>query len=334
MKLETAMRAAIITRPGGPEVLEVREVPTPKPVADQVLVRVHAAGLNRADILQRRGHYPPPPGAPQDIPGMEFAGDIIDVGPEARHWQTGQRVFGIAAAGCYAEYLVAHERAVAEFPANLSWIEAGSIPEVFITAHDALWKQATLRPCETVLIHAVGSGVGIAAAQLARALNAIPYGTSRTADKLERARKLGMEDGVVLDASLSALAPAVDRWTAKRGMDVVLDCVGGPYVTASVKVLAPHGRLIMISQSAGSTAELDLRAVMLRRLTLRGTTLRMRPLEEKITATRAFAQECVPLFARGVLRTIVDSEFPLDQVQAAHARLESNQTFGKVVLRL
>jgi len=334
MKLETAMRAAIITRPGGPEVLEVREVSTPKPVADQVLVRVHAAGLNRADILQRRGHYPPPPGAPQDIPGMEFAGEIVDVGPEARHWQTGQRVFGIAAAGCYAEYLVAHERAVAEFPANLSWIEAGSIPEVFITAHDALWKQATLRPSETVLIHAVGSGVGIAAVQLARALNAIPYGTSRTADKLERARKLGMEDGVVLDASLSALAPAVDRWTAKRGMDVVLDCVGGPYVTASVKVLAPHGRLIMISQSAGSTAELDLRAVMLRRLTLRGTTLRMRPLEEKITATRAFAQECVPLFARGVLRTIVDSEFPLDQVQAAHARLESNQTFGKVVLRL
>ena len=328
------MRAAIITRPGGPEVLEVREVPTPRPAADQVLVRVHAAGLNRADILQRRGHYPAPPGAPQDIPGMEFAGEIAEVGPEARLWQKGQRVFGIAAAGCYAEYLVAHERALAECPANLSWIEAGSIPEVFITAHDALWKQAALRPCETVLIHAVGSGVGIAAVQLARAMNAIPYGTSRTADKLDRARELGMEDGVTLDASLAALGPAVDGWTAKRSVDVVLDCVGGPYVTASVKVLAPHGRLIMISQSAGPTAELDLRAVMPRRLTLRGTTLRMRPLEEKIMATRAFAVECVPLFARGVLRTVIDSEFPLDQVQAAHARLESNQTFGKVVLRM
>jgi len=315
-------------------VLEVREVPTPKPAADQVLVRVHAAGLNRADILQRRGHYPAPPGAPQDIPGMEFAGEIAEVGPEARLWRKGQRVFGIAAAGCYAEYLVAHERALAEVPANLSWIEAGSIPEVFITAHDALWKQAALRPCETVLIHAVGSGVGIAAVQLARAMNAIPYGTSRTADKLDRARKLGMEDGVTLDASLAALASAVEGWTAKRGVDVVLDCVGGPYVTASVKVLAPHGRLIMISQSAGSSAELDLRTALPRWLTLRGTTLRMRPLEEKILATRAFAVECVPLFARGALRTIIDSEFSLDQVQAAHARLESNQTFGKVVLRM
>jgi len=328
------MRAAIITRPGGPEVLEVREVPTPKPAADQVLVRVHAAGLNRADILQRRGHYPPPPGASQDIPGMEFAGEVAELGPEAREWQKGQRVFGIAAAGCYAEYIVMHERALAEVPPNLSWTEAGSIPEVFITAHDALWKQAGLRPSETVLIHAVGSGVGIAAVQLARAMNAIPYGTSRTADKLDHARKLGMEDGVVLDASLSALAPAVERWTAKRGIDVVLDCVGGPYVTASVKAMAPHGRLIMISQSAGSTAELDLRTALPKWLTLRGTTLRMRPLEGKIAATRAFAAEVVPLLARGVLRTVIDREFPLDQVQAAHARLESNQTFGKVVLTL
>ena len=328
------MRAAIITRPGGPEVLEVRDVPTPKPAADQVLVRVRAAGLNRADILQRRGHYPPPPGVSQDVPGMEFAGEVAELGPEARQWQKGQRVFGIAAAGCYAEYLVAHERALAEVPPNLNWIEAGSIPEVFITAHDGMWKQAGLRPSETVLIHAVGSGVGIAAVQLARAINAIPYGTSRTADKLDRARELGMEDGVQLDASLAALAPSVERWTSKRGVDVVLDCVGGPYVTASVKALAPHGRLILISQSAGPTAELDLRAMMPKWLTVRGTTLRMRPLEEKISATRAFAAEVVPLFARGVLRTIIDSEFPLDQVQAAHARLESNETFGKVVLTL
>ena len=328
------MRAAVIIRPGGPEVLEVREIPTPKPAADQVLVRVHAAGLNRADILQRRGHYPAPPGAPQDIPGMEFAGEVAELGPEARLWQKGQRVFGIAAAGCYAEYLSAHERALAEIPPNLSWIEAGSIPEVFITAHDALWKQAALRPSETVLIHAVGSGVGIAAVQLVRAMNAIPYGTSRTADKLDRARKLGMEDGVQLDASLAALAPAIERWTVKRGVDVVLDCVGGPYITASVRALAPHGRLIMISQSAGATAEIDLRALMPKRLTLRGSTLRMRPLEEKIMATRAFAAEVVPLFARGAVRTVIDSEFPLDQVQAAHARLESNETFGKIVLKL
>ncbi len=265
---------------------------------------------------------------------MEFAGEVADLGPQARLWQKGQRVFGIAAAGCYAEYLIAHERALAEIPPNLSWLEAGSIPEVFITAHDALWMQAALRPSETVLIHAVGSGVGIAAVQLVRAMNAIPYGTSRTADKLDRSRKLGMEDGVQLDASLAGLGPAIERWTGKRGVDVVLDCVGGPYVTVSVRALSPHGRLVMISQSAGPTAELDLRALMPKRLTLRGSTLRMRPLEEKIMATRAFAAEVVPLFARGVLRTVIDSEFPLEQVQAAHARLESNETFGKVVLRV
>ena len=328
------MRAVVITRPGGPEVLEVREVPTPAPAADQVLVRVHAAGLNRADLLQRRGHYPPPPGAPQDIPGMEFAGEIAATGPEARLWKIGQRVFGITAAGAYAEYLLMHERALVEIPENLSWVEAGSIPEVFITAHDALWKQAALRPSETVLIHAVGSGVGIAAVQLARALNAIPYGTSRTADKLARARELGMEDGVQLDASLSALGPAVERWTAKRGVDVVLDCVGGTYVNPSLRALAMHGRIVVISTSGGAQADVDLRPVMSRRLMLRGSTLRMRPLEEKIMATRAFAAEVVPLFARGVLRTVLDSEFPLGQAQAAHARLESNATFGKVVLRV
>jgi NADPH2:quinone reductase len=328
------MRAVIITRPGGPEVLEVREVPTPSPSADYVLVRVHAAGLNRADILQRRGHYPAPPGSSQDIPGMEFAGEVAALGPDARMWRVGQRVFGIAAAGCYAEYLVAHERVLMEVPANLNWVEAGSIPEVFITAHDALWKQAALRPSETVLIHAVGSGVGVAAVQLARAIQAIPYGTSRTADKLSRARHLGMEDGVALGDTLSALPAAVERWTSSRGVDVVLDAVGGKYVTASVHALALHGRLLMISQSAGSTAEFDLRTALPRRLTLRGTTLRMRPLEEKIQATRAFAEEVVPLFTRGLLRTVIHCEFPLDQVREAHACLESNQTFGKVVLKL
>jgi len=328
------MRAVVITRPGGPEVLEVREVPTPQPFADQVLVRVRAAGLNRADLLQRRGHYPPPPGVPQDIPGMEFAGEVAALGPEARLWREGQRVFGITAAGAYAEYLLAHERALVEVPANLSWTEAGSIPEVFITAHDALWKQAALRPCEAVLIHAVGSGVGVAAVQLVRALDAMPYGTSRTREKLDRARALGMEDGVQLDETLSALPAVVERWTAGRGFDVILDCVGGDYASASVRSLALHGRLVMISTSAGAKADLDLRAVLSRRLTLRGSTLRMRPLEEKILATRAFAAEVVPLFARGVLKTVLDSEFPLDQIQAAHTRLESNQPFGKVVLRI
>jgi putative PIG3 family NAD(P)H quinone oxidoreductase len=328
------MKAIVITRPGGPEVLEIRERPNPQPTGEQVLVRVRAAGLNRADLLQRAGHYPAPAGAPADIPGLEFAGEIVSLGPEARLWREGQRVFGLAGGGAYAEYLTVHERTLAEIPPNLNWTEAAAIPEAFITAQDALWKQAALRPGEVLLVQAVGSGVGLAAVQLARAINAIPYGTSRTAEKLERAREFGMEDGVHLAASLDALQPAVERWTGGRGVDVVCELVGGAYVPASIHALAPHGRLIVISSGAGSKVELDLRLLMSRRLTIRGTVLRARPLEEKIAAARAFAQELVPLFARGVLRPVVDREYALAETVAAHARLESNQTFGKVVLRV
>ncbi len=328
------MKVIVITRPGGPEVLEVRERPNPKPIGEQVLVRVRAAGLNRADLLQRGGHYPPPPGAPADIPGLEFAGEIAGLGPEARLWREGQRVFGLAGGGAYAEYLVVHERTLAEIPPNLNWTQAAVIPEAFITAQDALWKQAALRPGESLLVHAVGSGVGLAAVQLARAINAVPYGTSRTGEKLRRAREFGMQDGVQLSGSVDALQPAVERWTSGRGVDVVCELVGGPYVPASIRALALHGRLIVISSGAGSKVELDLRPLMSRRLTVRGTVLRARPLEEKIAVARAFAAEVVPLFARGVLRPVVDREYPLAEAAAAHARLESNQTFGKVVLRV
>jgi len=328
------MKAIVISSPGGPDVLKLRDVPTPHPSADQVLVRVRAAGLNRADLLQRAGHYPAPPGFPQDIPGLEFAGEVAELGPDVRLWKPGQRVFGITGGGAYAEFIIVHERTLAEIPPNLDWVEAASIPEVFITAHDALWKQAELQPSETVLVHAVGSGVGLAAVQLARAINAVPYGTSRTHDKLQRAREYGMQDGVELRESLDPLQAAVERWTRGRGVDVVIELVGGNYVAASIRAMALYGRMIVISSSAGPNAQLDLRPLMTRRLSIRGTTLRARPLEEKIAATRAFADEVVPLFARGVLQTVIDAQFPLEQAAAAHARLESNQTFGKVVLRL
>ena len=328
------MKAVVISSPGGPEVLELREVATPQPAADQVLVRVRAAGVNRADLLQRAGHYPPPPGSPLDIPGLEFAGEVAELGPEARLWKPGKRVFGITGGGAYAEFLVAHERTLAEIPPNLDWIQAASIPEAFITAHDALWKQAALRPSETVLIHAVGSGVGLAAVQLARAIGSVPFGTSRTHDKLQRARQYGMEDGVELRESLDPLPPAVERWTGGRGINVVMDIVGGNYVGASLRALASHGRIVVISSAGGAVAQIDLRLLMTRRLMIRGTVLRARPLEEKIAATRAFADEVVPLFAHEILRTVVEAQFPLEQAAAAHARLESNRTFGKLVLRL
>ncbi len=328
------MKAIVITRPGGVEVLELRDVPTPQPASGQVLVRVMASALNRADVLQRQGRYPALPGAPADIPGIEFAGEVAALGTEAGRWRVGQRVFGITGGGGHAEYLVTHQQTLAEVPANLTWTEAAAVPEAFLTAHDALWQQASLQPSERVLIHAVGSGVGLAAVQLVRARGAVPYGTARTVQKISRARKYGLEDGVTLRDSLDPLAARVAEWTSGRGFDVVLDLLGGDYVAASISALGLKGRLLLVGTLAGARAELDLRAVLSKRLRLIGTVLRSRPLEEKIAATRAFAAEVVPLLAKGTLRAVVDSEFPLAEIRAAHQRMESNETFGRVVIRI
>jgi putative PIG3 family NAD(P)H quinone oxidoreductase len=328
------MRAAVITAPGGPEVLEIRDLPRPEPEGEQILVRVRASALNRADLLQRAGKYPAPPGAPADVPGIEFAGEIVSAGRDARLWREGDRVFGITGGGAHAEYLVAHERAVAAIPDALSWTDAAAVPEVFLTAHDALWVQAGLRPSERVLIHAVGSGVGLAAVQLARAIGAVPYGDARTADKVERAREYGLEDGVALGDDLSPLEEAVKRWTMGAGVDVVLDLVGGPYVKASVDALGLEGRLMLVGTVAGGRAELELGKALGKRLRIVGTVLRARPIEEKIDATRRFAAEVVPLFERGLLRPVVDEVFELDRIADAHERLASNETFGKVVVRV
>ena len=328
------MQAVVITAAGGPEVLELRDVPQPEPAADEVLVCVHATALNRADLLQRQGHYPAPRGVPPDIPGLEFAGEVTACGARAKLWAPGQRVFGLVAGGAYAEYLIAHERTLAELPANLDFIAAAAVPEAFITAQDALWTQAQLRPGERVLIHAVGSGVGLAAVQLISAIGAQPYGTSRSPDKIERAREFGLADGCVINDPAADLPPQVKRWTSGAGFHVVLELVGGAYIPASIAALGNKGRLILVGSMAGAKAEINIAAVMSRRLLIRGTVMRARPLEEKIEAARSFATQVVPLLARGVLRPTVDRVFPLGQVREAHAYLESGSSFGKVVLRV
>ena len=340
------MKAVWIARFGGPEALEVRSVPRPQICADQVLVRVRAAALNRADLLQRQGKYPAPPGFPQEIPGMEFAGEVAEVGPQVRLWKPGQRVFGLTGGGAQAQYLVTPENLLAEIPENLTWTEAAAIPEAFITAHDALWKQAELRPGETVLIHAVGSGVGLAAVQLTSAMQATAYGSSRTPEKIEQARQFGLKDGVVVKQSVQQnvqqnvqqdfedMISAVKKWTAGKGVNVIIDLAGGPYAKAGQQVLAMKGRMMLVGSVAGGSYEFDSRFVMSKRLQIRGTVLRARSLAEKILATEAFAAEVVPLFANGRLRANVDSEFKLSEIGAAHSRLESNRTFGKVVVTM
>lgn len=329
------MKAVVITRFGGPEVLEIQDVPEPVPAWDEILVRVRSTALNRADLLQRRGRYAAPPGAPQNIPGLEFAGEVAALGGKAQRWNIGDRVMGIVGGGAHAEFLTAHQDAVASVPSNLDWPNAGAVPEVFITAHDA-FQQAGFKAGENVLVHAVGSGVGLAATQLVRALGGRAFGTSRTPDKIERAKPFGLASGysVPEPGALSGLALFAGQVTGTRGFDVVLDLNGGPYFAASLEAMAPRGRLILIGGVAGGKADVDLYQILGKRLHVIGTVLRGRSLPEKIAITRAFAEGVVPLLAQGTVRPVIESIFPLEEIRDAHRRLESNETFGKVVLTI
>src|SRR5437764_6558567 len=316
------MRAVIIVSYGGVEGLEVREVERPTPAtADRVLVRVRAAALNRADVLQRQGHYPAPPGVVQDIPGLEFAGEVEQVGDEGRAWRKGRRVFGITAGGAQAEYVVVPEMTLFEIPSNLDWVEAAAVPEAFITAHDALFTQAWLAMGERVLVHAAGSGVGLAAIQLARACGATVYGTSRTAEKLDRARGYGLDEAVAVGNDPMLTASAVREWTNNAGVNVILDLVGSSYLTANLDALTKKGRMISVGTVGSSSAPLDYGIVMRKRLSIIGTVLRARSVEEKARATRLFSAHVVPLLARETVRPVIDKVFGMDEVRAAHERM-------------
>jgi putative PIG3 family NAD(P)H quinone oxidoreductase len=323
------MRAIAIQRPGGPEVLTVVERPLPEPSRGEVRVRVRATAVNRADLLQRMGAYPAPPDAPPDVPGLEFAGEVDAVGPGVARLAAGDRVFGLVGGGAYAEAIVTHERAVARIPDGLSFEQAAAIPEAFITAHDAIVGQAHLAGGEHLLVHAVGSGVGTAAVQLGRALGAFVVGTARTPDKLERAKELGLDAGVVPEAG--TFAEAVRKVGAPH---VVLELVGGAYLDEDVRCIRPLGRIVLVGLLAGVRHELDLGAVLTRRARIFGTVLRSRPLEEKLAVMRVFEEQVVPLFARGKLAPVIDTVMPLDDAARAHERMASNAGFGKIVLRV
>ncbi len=324
------MRAVVITRPGGPEVLEVQEVETPEPQGDEVRVRVRAAGINRADLLQRAGGYPAPPGAPGNIPGLEFAGIVEAVGPRVRQWRPGQRVMGLAGGGAQAEYILEPEGLLVEIPENLDFVQAAGIPEVFMTAHDALFTQAGLQMGERVLIHAAGSGVGTAAIQLAHATGATVYGTSRTPEKLERARSLGLDVGL----SDQNFAAEVQRLTGGAGVNVVLDFVGATYLQQNLEALATWGRIVFLATMGGAQANINLGMLMGKRASLKGVTLRTRTLEEKMAVTRRFATHVLPLLANGKVRPIIEKVNPLEQIGHAHAEMGENRNFGKLVVTM
>jgi NADPH:quinone reductase len=327
------MKAIVIAGTGGPEILEIREVPKPEPRGDQVRVRVRACGLNRADLLQARGMYPAPAGAPPDIPGLEYAGEIDALGPDVvGPLKPGDRVFGIVAGGGQGEYVLTHERMATLIPPNLDFVEAAAVPEAFITAHDALLAQGRLAPGESVLVHAAGSGVGTAAIQIAHAMGCPVFGTSRTAGKLDRLRSLGLDLGI--DTSADNFAEVVLTETKGRGVNVVIDLLGAAVLSGNLAAVATRGRLVLVGLLGGTSASLDLNLMLRKRLTIVGTTLRARPLEEKIAATVRFAAEVCPWLERGLVRPVVDSVFPFDEFDAAQARMESNALFGKIILRL
>lgn len=322
------MRAAVVSDGR----LLVQERPVPEPTGRQVRVRVTASGVNRADLLQRAGHYPAPAGVPADVPGLEYAGVVDALGPAATGWEQGDRVMGLVGGGAHAEYLVVEDDQVVQAPDELSDVAAGSCVEVFATAHDALVTQAGLRSGECVLVHAVGSGVGTAAIQLVRALGARAIGTTRTPSKLEAAEELGLAGGVVLKDPADRQASA---GLAELGpIDVVLDLVGGDYVALDCHVAAPQARIMLVGLLAGRSAEVPLGQVLSKRLTIRGTVLRARPPHEKAAVARAFAREVVPLLADGRIAPVTTEEFDLAQADEAYDRLASNEVLGKVTLTM
>ncbi|HEY4055723.1 MAG TPA: NAD(P)H-quinone oxidoreductase [Kofleriaceae bacterium] len=325
------MRAVVISKPGGPDVLVVVERPRPEPQRGEVRVRVHATAINRADVLQRMGAYAAPADSPADIPGLELAGEVDAVGDGVTRLVKGDRVFGLVGGGSYAEYVVTHERAMVKIPEGIAYEHAAAIPEAFITAHDAIVGQAGLTAGETMLVHAAGSGVGTAATQLGAALGAFVIGTARTAEKLERAKPLGLDAGVVVENGKFADAvKAIDP----EGAHVVLELVGGAYLDEDMKATRTKARIVLVGLLAGVKTELDLGRLLRGRQRIFGTQLRSRSLEEKLAVMRTFEEQVVPLLARGKIVPVIDQIMSLDEAAAAHKRMQSNEGFGKIVLRV
>lgn len=326
-------RAVLIDGKGDVDVLRIGELDVREPGPGEILVEIAAAGLNRADLLQRRGFYPAPKGVPHNVPGLEYAGTVAKLGHGVSEFAVGDRVMGIVAGAGMASAIVVHAREALRVPAGMSLSDAAAIPEVFLTAYDALFLQGGIGPGHDVLLHAVGSGIGTAALQLARAVSAHPIGTSRTRDKLGRCKAFGLAEDDAILVEDKRFAEAVGKRTGGRGADLILDTVGAAYLAENVNALASRGTLVVIGLLAGAAGELALGALLAKRARVIGSVLRSRPLEEKAELAQRFSHEVLPLFERKILAPVVDSVLPMADVREAHRRLEANDSFGKLVLQ-
>ncbi|MDE2934991.1 MAG: NAD(P)H-quinone oxidoreductase [Chloroflexota bacterium] len=326
------MKAIVIEKSDAGGSLVYRDVPDPIVGPDDLLVAVRACALNRADVLQRMGGYPQPGPRPEfEIPGLEYAGEVVEAGARVEGFAPGDRVMGLVPGGGYAELVSVPQRLALKVPDSLSWQEAGATPEVYITAHDAL-LQCNLQAGERVLIHAVGSGVGVAGVQIAKAMGASQViGTAGSAEKLASAAELGLDVGV--NYHEQDFAEVVHGATGGAGVDVVLDVIGADYWEQNLRALARQGRMVEVGLMSGADLEnASLGPLLMKRLQVRGTTLRARPLEQKAAATRAFEKSVLPHIASGRIRVVVDSAYPLSEAAAAQAYMEANANFGKIVL--
>ncbi len=327
--IPATMTAITIPVPGGPEALVPGERPVPQPAPGELLVKVEAAGVNRPDVMQRKGLYPPPAGA-SDIPGLEIAGTVIATGAEAGRFKVGDRVCALVTGGGYAQYCVTSAHTALPIPAGLSAQQAAALPETFFTVWSNVFDRGRLQAGETLLVHGGTSGIGTTAIQLAKAFGAKVFVTVGSAEKCAAATKLGAD--LAIDYNSQDFVAEVKSATGGKGVDVILDMVGGPYIARNYEAAAVDGRIVQIAFQQGSKVQIDFMRVMLKRLTHTGSTLRSRPVAEKALIASALEEKVWPLLAKGTVHPLIDATFPLEQAAAAHAHMEGSTHIGKIVL--
>jgi putative PIG3 family NAD(P)H quinone oxidoreductase len=325
------MTAIGIKTPGGPEALAPEECPVPVPGPTELLVRVRAAGVNRPDVMQRKGQYPPPPGAP-DIPGLEIAGDVVAVGGKVTRWKIGDKICALVAGGGYAEYCVTDEATALPVPKGFSYVEAAALPETFMTVWHNVFERGALKSGDTFLVHGGSSGIGTTAIMLAKQFGATVIATAGSPEKCEACRKLGAD--VAIDYNKEDFVAGTKEATGKKGANLILDMIGGDYVDRNFEAAAVEGRIVQIATQKGTKVTADLRRLMLKRLTLTGSTLRARPVADKAAIAGALVAKVWPLLEAGKVRPVIDSTYPLAKAADAHARMETSLHIGKIMLEV